>query len=188
MFDRKEYGRLWRKRNANRRKIYQRAWRLKNPNKISEHGKRHYRKYHTQHLEKQVRYRNGNLEKCREMVKISNTKRLRNDPSYKLRKYLGGRVWTALKGSQKSLRTIDLLGCSIRDFWIYLESKFEVGMTRENYGKVWHVDHLIPCAIFDLSKREHQKRCFHFSNLQPLFAHDNLSKSSKVVTEQYNLI
>lgn len=83
---------------------------------------------------------------------------------------------------------IKLIGCSIEDFWIYLESKFEPGMTRENYGKVWHIDHIMPCAIFDLTKPEHQKRCFHFSNLQPLFAEDNRRKSDKIVTNQFQLL
>jgi hypothetical protein len=53
---------------------------------------------------------------------------------------------------------------------------------------VWHIDHIMPCAIFDLTRPEHQKRCFHFSNLQPMFASKNLKKHAKVITNQFNLL
>lgn len=72
-----------------------------------------------------------------------------------------------------------LLGCSVESFWLYLESQFESGMTRENYGTAWEVDHILPCALFDLSKPDHQARCFHFSNLQPLTPLANKEKGAK---------
>ena len=54
-------------------------------------------------------------------------------------------------------------------------------MTWKNWGvKGWHLDHIIPCASFDLSLPEEQKKCFHYTNLQPLWAEDNLSKGSKL--------
>jgi hypothetical protein len=101
---------------------------------------------------------------------------------------LRSRLSMMLRYKWKSGSTLTLLGCSFDDFVIYLESKFEVGMTGENYGTVWHVDHIMPCAIFDLTKPEHQRRCFHFSNLQPLFASDNLRKGAKIQTNQFNLL
>ena len=51
-------------------------------------------------------------------------------------------------------------------------------MTKENYG-LWHVDHIIPCASFDLTDPKQQKICFHWSNLQPLKAIDNLKKGTR---------
>ena len=79
-------------------------------------------------------------------------------------------------------RSMELLGVpNMEFFWNYLESKFKPGMTRENYGKEWHIDHIIPCIAFDLSKEENQKMCFHYTNLQPLWAHENLSKGSKIL-------
>ncbi len=80
-------------------------------------------------------------------------------------------------GSQKIGSTVELLGCSIADFRIYIESRFQPGMTRDNYGSVWNLDHIIPCALFDLTKPDHQKICFHFSNYQPLFKEQNMKKS-----------
>ena len=106
----------------------------------------------------------------------------------KMVRTLRRRMATALKRNYKTSRTLDILGCSLKDFRIYLETKFEPEMTWENYGSVWHIDHIIPCAIFDMSKPAHQKRCFHFSNMQPLFAADNWRKHAKVLTNQFNLL
>lgn len=60
---------------------------------------------------------------------------------------------------------------------VHLESLFKTGMSWENYGPVWHVDHIKPCALFDLTDPEQQRICFHWTNLQPLFALDNMRKS-----------
>jgi hypothetical protein len=73
---------------------------------------------------------------------------------------------------------MDLTGCSVHELCIHLESKFKHGMTWENYGE-WHVDHIRPCASFDLLKVDEQRQCFHWTNLQPLWALENLRKSSR---------
>ena len=72
-----------------------------------------------------------------------------------------------------------MLGCSIEFFMEYIEKQFKSGMTWQNYG-AWHVDHVRPCASFDLTDHEQQKICFHYSNLQPLWAVDNLKKGAKI--------
>jgi hypothetical protein len=61
-----------------------------------------------------------------------------------------------------------------------LEKQFTKGMNWKNYGK-WHIDHIKPCASFDLSLEHEQKLCFHFTNLQPLWAKDNIRKSDKII-------
>lgn len=93
---------------------------------------------------------------------------------------LRNRLYMALKGKLKLLTTKKLLGCSLEEFWKHLESQFQPGMTRENYGK-WHVDHIKPCISFDLTKISQQKKCFHYTNLQPLWAEENLKKGSKIL-------
>jgi hypothetical protein len=103
-------------------------------------------------------------------------KRIVSDINYKLRKRLRGRVKMALNGNYKTGRTIEMLGCSIDEFRKHLESKFQDGMSWKNYGE-WHIDHIIPCASFDLSKVDEQRKCFHYTNQQPLWAVDNLRKS-----------
>ena len=105
--------------------------------------------------------------------------RRRKDPIFKLTDNLRRRVNSALKniGVKKSKKTLELLGTpNIEFLWLYLESKFKPGMNRKNYGK-WHIDHIIPCIKFDLSKERNQLKCFHYTNLQPLWAKENLSKN-----------
>ena len=67
---------------------------------------------------------------------------------------------------------------NIESYKKYLEAKFQNGMDWTNYGE-WHIDHIIPCAKFNLTNPEEQKKCFHYTNTQPLWAKDNLSKGSK---------
>jgi hypothetical protein len=69
----------------------------------------------------------------------------------------------------------------IAEFKIYLQGQFRPGMTWENYGPVWHIDHIRPCASFDSTDPEQQKICFHWMNLQPLFAAENCAKKDKYV-------
>ena len=72
----------------------------------------------------------------------------------------------------------DLLGCTMESFISYLTSKLKEGMTLENYGK-WHIDHIKPIALFDTTSKEQIKECFHYTNLQPLWARENFSKGAK---------
>ena len=107
--------------------------------------------------------------------------RLKTDPNFRLICYARSRMNFFLKG-RKSKTTMELLGVPNLEFlWQHLEKQFQLGMTKENYGK-WHVDHIIPCASFDFSDPEQQKKCFHYTNLQPLWASDNISKGSKIIS------
>ena len=82
---------------------------------------------------------------------------------------------------------MQLLGCSIAYFKNHIQEQFNDGMTWDNHGtgfngndmKEWHIDYIKPCASFDLSKPEQQRECFHYSNLQPLWALDNKKKGGK---------
>lgn len=105
------------------------------------------------------------------------------DPTFVIRCNLSTRIYDILKKRRcsKSRSTIQLLGCTIPDLVKHLQEKFIEGMSWENYGK-WHVDHIKPCAAFRLSDPEEQRKCFHYLNLQPLWAADNLRKS-----DQYSL-
>lgn len=76
---------------------------------------------------------------------------------------------------------MSLLGCKISEFVDYFGSLFTDGMSWDEYMKGGiHIDHKKPCASFDLTKAPQQKLCFHYTNLQPLWALDNLKKASKV--------
>ncbi len=183
-----ERARRFRERHRDRISEKQRIWRAANREQVNQQA----RKYREIHKIKLARRRRERYRHRAEKDRQNRIRRniLLTNPNFRIRLYLSNRFRQAIRksGGLKINRMIKLIGCSIEDFWIYLESKFEPGMTRENYGKVWHIDHIMPCAIFDLTKPEHQKRCFHFSNLQPLFAEDNRRKSDKIVTNQFQLL
>ena len=108
-------------------------------------------------------------------------RRLRSDHGLKLKSLCRNRIYCALKKQKmvKSERTFNLIGCSVDYLREYLASMFEAGMSWDNYGE-WHIDHIIPCASFDLTDQKQQKLCFHFSNLRPAWARENIVKSDKM--------
>jgi len=99
----------------------------------------------------------------------------------KIKGYIANRMWHVLKGSYKSNSTMKLLDCSLEFLRNYLQNRFINGMSWSNYGK-WHIDHIKPCASFNLSKPSEQRKCFHYTNLQPLWAKDNQSKRDTLIT------
>lgn len=114
--------------------------------------------------------------------------RRKQDPIFKLLAYVRGRIRSALtrKNLRKSTKTEQLLGCSVQELKNHLEAQFKDGMNWDNYGQ-WHVDHIKPCCSFDLSKIEEQTACFHYTNLQPLSAEENLKKSGRYKPESEKL-
>lgn len=109
--------------------------------------------------------------------------RMSSDVEYRITRYLRNRLRDALAGKTKSAPTLLLLGCPVEYLKNHLESLFQSGMSWDNYGD-WHIDHIIPCAHFDLTEDEDQKRCFHWTNLQPLWAKDNREKSDKFLPKE----
>lgn len=126
-------------------------------------------------------YRKENPEyaaNTRPRVNERRKQRYHSDPLFKLTLLLRNRVTDALAGkSKKSARTTELLGAPWVWVEAYLEEQFQPGMSWENHGPVWHIDHIRPCSSFDLADPEQQRMCFHWTNLQPLFALDNFRKS-----------
>lgn len=106
--------------------------------------------------------------------------RRKNDIKYRLKINLRNRISEILNNKKRD-KSINLLGCTLGFFKDYIESKFQPGMTWENYGyEGWHIDHIKPCALFNLTDPEQQKICFNYTNLQPLWKKDNLRKSNKL--------
>ena len=108
------------------------------------------------------------------------------DPHNTIAKTLRGRIRTALlsQNQNKSSSTEELIGCTIEDARAYIESQFSEGMTWGNHGQ-WHIDHRRPCATFDLVDEDEQKKCFHYTNLQPLWATENLGKGASFDAESF---
>ena len=181
IIDKKKYYKEYRLKNKERLNAYRRKW-LK-----GEEAQKKKKEYYLKTREKQLKYfveyrkKPGYKEKFNLYYKKWINNKLKTDLHFKLKQQLSHRIFLALKGAVKSKRTKELLGCTIEQLWIHLEKSFKPGMTKENYGK-WHVDHIRPCASFDLTKPEEQAKCFHYTNLQALWAHGNLSKGDKFVT------
>lgn len=116
-------------------------------------------------------------------------RRYATDPDFKIKKLLRNRLWDALKasGAKKSKSALKLVGCTIPFLKDYLAEKFDSKMSWDNYGD-WHIDHIIPCNQFDLKLEQEQQRCFHYTNLQPLWAAENFSKGAKFESGQPQLI
>lgn len=145
-----------------------------------EHNKL-WRKRHPEQF-KATRYKYGNPATTRAR-KARFHARQSSNLEYVMVRRLRSRIRYALKGAQKSKGATALLGCSLPSFLIYLQTRFQPGMTLANYGE-WELDHVIPCALFDLTKPDQQKVCFHFSNIQPMWAADNRKKSARLFTQE----
>ena len=179
----KERHRIYFKNNKEKIIEQQKKYREDNKEKVTEYHKN----YHINNREKiknKVRiWYEKNKERSLEMNRRYIYNRYHADPNFKLTINLRNRFYKELREhlSTKKESSLVLVGCSIKKLKQYLESKFEEGMTWDNWSKYgWHIDHIIPCSSFDLTKEEEQKKCFHYTNLQPLWAKDNMEKSNKL--------
>jgi hypothetical protein len=179
--DRKKYEERYKGKYKEQKKEY----RDKNKEKIKEWHKQNYQENKERLLEQsKIQYKKTSDKVC------ARTKKYREDnPEWyreykrgwygrnKLRCTMSRGVWGCLSGRQKSSRTFDYIGCTVEELWLHLESQFQNGMTRENYGE-WHVDHIVPLYSFDFDNdlENNLKIAWHYTNLQPLWAKDNLSK------------
>lgn len=166
-------------------------------------GRREYRHaYYISHKEHELRrqkeYRRENSDKIKAHNKTPTRKlcqkkyqhkyqrhyikhRRQTDINFYLRDRLRGRLSCALKRNQKSGSAVTDLGCTIPEFKKYMESKFQPGMTWNNRGKEWHIDHIIPLAQFNLQTRQQFLIACHYTNLQPLWAKDNIVKGKSIL-------
>lgn len=128
----------------------------------------------------QKQYRKLNREKLLKIDSDYRKKRRKVDPLFRLLLNLKSRTRTYLHGKTKSDSMRNLIGCSSEQLRKHIESQFKTGMTWENYGPVWHLDHIKPFAAFDnIADPAQQREVCHYTNLQPLFAEENLSKGAK---------
>ena len=188
--DNKEYFRQYNLDNKEKIKKCKKQYYLDNQEKIKEERKQYYldnkekikqykKQYYLDNQKKIKKWKLNNKEKIRKTRREYEKNRLKTDPIFKIIRYQRRRMRAVLKGEFKCKSTIELLGCSAEYCWNHLEQQFKPGMTRDNYG-LWHVDHILPCVSFDLSNPKQQKKCFHYTNLQPLWAVDNMKKGAKL--------
>tara|TARA_Y100000389_G_scaffold196556_1_gene229670 strand:+ start:1036 stop:1683 length:648 start_codon:yes stop_codon:yes gene_type:complete len=140
-----------------------------------------YREIHGKEIDKKDWQKRKNDEKYRKYQleyrkPYEKAKRI-NDLNFKIKKNTSRRIRELLSGvGGKQHTTNKYIGCSIDYLKDHLEQQFQESMSWSNYGD-WHIDHIIPCAAFDLTDKFQQKACFHYTNLQPLWASENITKS-----------
>jgi len=160
------YNKTYYKQNKNKLYIQSKNWKEKNKDLVRKIQKE-YRKINRDKLDKyNVEWKRKN----------------KNNTQYNISCNLRRRLNKALNGNYKSGSAVKDLGCTIVEFKIYLESKFQQGMSWDNYGLYgWHIDHIKPLASFDLTDRNQFLQACHYTNLQPMWAKDNLIKGSSVL-------
>lgn len=156
-------NKLYRSHNKDESKNYQKIYREVHKDKLKAYG---------QCWRKTNRKRKPKLSE-----KECETKRLNRRIANRLRQ----RLCKAIDRNSKNGSAVKDLGCTIEEFKVYLENKFQPGMNWDNWTiDGWHIDHIKPLSSFDLSDRKQMLEACHYTNLQPLWASDNLSKSDKI--------
>lgn len=154
--------------------------------KTKAHRNELNKKYYKEDIERgREKSREGyyrNHEWRRFQANYRNFIRMATDPQFRIKKNLGRRINHVIKGKIKGGKTIELLGCTPEQFIEHLKSLFKPGMTVEKLStKEIHLDHIIPICMFDLTDIEQQKICFHYTNYQPLWATENMSKNGRYI-------
>jgi len=161
----------------------------KNISKIKLRHRDYYYNNREKKCKKSKNYYSKNKKKIFQRVNKYFKLRRKNDPAFRIRGILSTRISILLRQNRtnKNNSTLEYLGTSFKNFIKHLESQWYINprtkemMTWENYGlKGWHVDHIIPCSSFNLKNLDAQKKCFHYKNLRPLWAEDNLKRGNKL--------
>jgi hypothetical protein len=157
------------------------ALRAKNPIKTREYGHKSYHKDVTKSRDYHKIWRLKNLEKRRKQQRDYNRNKRASDPLFLLKGRLKTRIAAIFRRRKTSKKnnTFEILGCNWAEIKRHIEAKFVDGMSWENRDQ-WHIDHIIPLA--SAKTEERLLELCHHSNLQPLWASENMSKGSKILT------
>lgn len=168
----------------------ERVRRAKRKDKRAEYDRKLYEKNSTSIIERVSRYDASRKVQKKEYDLAYRPKlysarkyRYRTDPVYRLSTLIRGRTNQAIRRGvgMKRGSTKELLGCTFEELCKHIESQFTEGMSWDKVmsGEI-HIDHRLPIAAFDLSCESQQRLCFHYTNLQPLWASVNNFKRAKV--------
>lgn len=157
--DRKEYIKQWTKNNRDKRRIIERRYKEKNIEKVRSWYRNWYKKNSKKKMSWNSRYLDSNI-------------------NARLAFNLRTRVRKLLERDTKTGSAVRDLGCSVKELKSYLEIRFTKGMSWDNFGE-WQIDHIKPLSLFDLQDREQFLKAVHYTNLQPLWKLENLSKGNK---------
>lgn len=177
----------YKEKHTEEAKEQNREWRLKNLAKVKSYSKtteakeRRAKRYQDNKealIERQRQYAERNKEKIRKYNNDYIKRRSAVDIQYKLRRAIRNRLRHAIKDC--AISTLMGLGCDLDHLKAHIESKFQPGMTWDNWGLFgWHLDHVVPLSKFDLTNSDQVLLACHYTNLQPLWATDNLKKGAK---------
>jgi hypothetical protein len=190
---RKEYNKEWRENNRARSNSYQSGTKEQRRLKANE-----YRQKNKETINRRAKQRRLELGKPVKIKKILTEEELqkrrkaqheyrrnkaaRNDAfqlEIRLRCKIHQRLLRGLAGQKKD-PFIPLLECNFAEYKEHMESQFKEGMTWDNWGDKWQIDHVIMPRHFDLTKESHQKAFFHYTNTRPLWNKDNWSKQKNL--------
>lgn len=167
----------------NRKKILSKKSTIQKTDDFRKSRREYYQNNKEKFKTKDKKYRNKTETKNKK--RIYHNKYYKENINYKLACSLRSRIRVALKNKiiKKNFKTLDVVGCTIPELKLHLESQFKEGMSWDNHGQYgWHIDHIKPLSSFDLTDQEQVKQACHYTNLQPLWAEENLSKGCKYIT------
>lgn len=178
----KEYKNIYTKRNYEKKCSLDPSYRRSKSLKSIKRSKERYKEdkdYRDKVLLDSKKWRDLNRGTDEDKLKrrIYYNNKIKNDPNFKLSKSIRSRIRAAItrKNRVKPASAIEELGCTIEECRKHIESQFQEGMNWDNHGE-WHIDHIKPLASFNLENIEEFKEACHYTNLQPLWAEDNLKK------------
>lgn len=172
----KKYCTKWKLKNKKKIQQQQKQYKIKNKEILNQYNKQWIK----ENPDKILAIRRKHREKYKDKINKQRRKKRKENINFRLRTIISNRIRMALSRGSKNSTAYDLTGCSWEHLKLYLENRFTVGMSWDNFGE-WHIDHIKPCCSFDLTDTQQQKLCFHYTNLQPLWAIDNLKKSGKLL-------
>lgn len=184
-----KYRKEYRKNNKNVLLEKESEYRKNNKKRVSESNANYYKKhrnkilkqcaqYYVEHKECKKKYLKQYRLNNKERKRDAHQMRLKTDINYRLSCNLRSRLGNIVKQKIKAGSSIDDLGCSIKEFKLYIEQKFYAHMSWDNYGKTWQLDHILPLLKFDLSIREQFLKACHYKNIQPLLNADHYIKTA----------
>lgn len=160
-------------------------WKKRNKERVSEYNKKYKEENREEISEYNKMYNIENREKIQKRSSKNYLKFYHENINFKIAHCLRRRYKKFLlddKGKNKSKSALNILGCSIDFLKLWFSFCFEKDMTFENHGKLWHIDHMIPCSKFNLQNDNEKLKCFHWTNMKPMYAIDNMKKNNKIST------
>ena len=190
LIKKKVYRTNWNAVNKNKKKELSSIWYIKNKDKSATYNKIYREKNPLKVKELNKKWKIYNKNKITKQAK----ERYNSDINFQLRSVLRARLNQAINNGQKAGSAVDDLGCSINKLKISLQLKFHRNprnkheyMTWDNWSRTgWHIDHIKPLDSFNLSDTNQIKIACHYTNLQPMWATDNLKKGNNLILDITN--